>query len=68
VLRGGSWNNNDPDNLLAAYRNNNTPDNRDNNVGFRCVLVDASVRKVSSGNGEVRHGQAVCAVRAKRIT
>ena len=34
VLRGGSWNNN-PRNLRAANRNRNTPDNRNNNIGFR---------------------------------
>jgi len=34
VLRGGSWNNNQ-DNARAAYRNNNHPDNRNNNIGFR---------------------------------
>jgi Sulfatase-modifying factor enzyme 1 len=36
VLRGGSWNNN-PDNARAGYRNNNHPDNRNNNIGFRLV-------------------------------
>jgi retron-type reverse transcriptase len=34
VLRGGSWNNN-PRNARAANRNNNTPENRNNNIGFR---------------------------------
>ncbi|WP_408630486.1 SUMF1/EgtB/PvdO family nonheme iron enzyme [Methylovulum psychrotolerans] len=34
MLRGGSWNNNQ-DNARASYRNNNTPDNRNNTVGFR---------------------------------
>jgi len=52
VLRGGSWNNNDPRNLLASYRNDNTPDNRDNNNGFRVVLVVVgSVRKVLPPRG-----------------
>jgi formylglycine-generating enzyme required for sulfatase activity len=36
VLRGGGWNNN-PDNARAANRNNNHPDNRNNNIGFRPV-------------------------------
>jgi len=36
VIRGGSWNN-DARNCRAAYRNNNTPDNRNNNIGFRLV-------------------------------
>lgn len=34
VIRGGSWNN-DAQNCRSANRNNNTPDNRNNNVGFR---------------------------------
>ena len=35
-MRGGSWNNN-TDNARAAYRNDNDPDNRNNNIGFRVV-------------------------------
>lgn len=34
VIRGGSWNNK-PSNLRCSNRNNNTPDNRNNNIGFR---------------------------------
>ncbi len=34
VPRGGSWNN-DPQNARSAYRNRNTPENRNNNLGFR---------------------------------
>jgi formylglycine-generating enzyme required for sulfatase activity len=34
VLRGGSFNNNRR-NVRCAYRNNNNPDNRNNNIGFR---------------------------------
>jgi hypothetical protein len=34
VIRGGSWNNN-PQNCRVANRNNNSPDNRNNNIGFR---------------------------------
>ena len=37
VVRGGSWNNNNPTNVRAAFRNNNGPTNRNNNVGFRCL-------------------------------
>jgi len=37
VNRGGSWNN-DAQNCRAANRNNNTPDNRNNNLGFRLAL------------------------------
>lgn len=37
VNRGGSWNN-DAQNCRVANRNNNTPTNRNNNLGFRLVL------------------------------
>jgi formylglycine-generating enzyme required for sulfatase activity len=36
VIRGGNWNNN-ATNCRAAKRNNNTPDNRNSNIGFRPV-------------------------------
>jgi len=35
VLRGGSWRNNNDNNLRVDYRNRNNPDNRNNNRGFR---------------------------------
>jgi formylglycine-generating enzyme required for sulfatase activity len=38
VIRGGSWNNN-AENCRTANRNNNNPDNRNNNIGFRLVFV-----------------------------
>ena len=34
MVRGGNWNNNGQ-NLRSAYRNNNNPNNRNNNIGFR---------------------------------
>ena len=37
VVRGGSFNNNQR-NLRVAYRNNNDPDDRNNNIGFRVVV------------------------------
>lgn len=37
MVRGGSWNNNQ-NNARAAYRNNNHPDNRNDNNGFRVVV------------------------------
>ena len=47
VLRGASFNNDNPDNLLSSNRNNNSPDNRNDNIGFRVVVgVGASSRKV----------------------
>lgn len=36
MLRGGSWNNN-PRNVRASNRNRNEPENRNNNIGFRCA-------------------------------
>jgi hypothetical protein len=45
VNRGGSWNNT-ARNCRSANRNNNTPDNRNNNLGFRLVLNSAGVRKI----------------------
>jgi hypothetical protein len=37
-------------NLLSSYRNNNDPGNRNDNNGFRCVLVPAgSSRKAANG-------------------
>ena len=38
VIRGGSWNN-QARNCRSAYRNRNAPGNRNNNLGFRVVLV-----------------------------
>lgn len=38
VLRGGSWNNNGKW-LRSANRNNNQPDNRNNNTGFRLAVA-----------------------------
>ncbi len=37
ALRGGAFNNNQR-NARCAYRNNNEPNNRNNNIGFRVVL------------------------------
>jgi len=36
VKRGGSWNN-ASGNTRSTLRNNNNPDNRNNNIGFRVV-------------------------------
>lgn len=45
VLRGASWAFNDPADLLSASRAWNPPDDRNDNSGFRCVLVDGVVRQ-----------------------
>ncbi len=44
VKRGGNWNNN-ARNCRSANRNNNNPDNRNNNIGFR-LLSTIRRRKV----------------------
>ena len=50
VNRGGSWNNN-ARNCRSANRNNNTPDNRNNNLGFR--LLSTQMKK---GQNRPVHG------------
>jgi hypothetical protein len=35
-VRGGAWNNNTR-NLRVSYRNDNEPEERNDNLGFRCV-------------------------------
>ncbi|NUQ24145.1 MAG: SUMF1/EgtB/PvdO family nonheme iron enzyme [Saprospiraceae bacterium] len=47
VNRGGSWNNN-PVNARCANRNNNTPDNRNNNLGFRLANTARNSRMPAS--------------------
>ncbi len=67
VLRGGSFNN-DSDNLRCANRNDTDPDNRDNNIGFRVVVVaGGSACKVPDGTiGVMQAGQPALPARAKR--
>ena len=38
VVRGGSWND-QARNVRAAYRNWNHPENRNDNLGFRCAQL-----------------------------
>jgi len=44
VLRGASWGDSNPDNLLASYRTDGTLDRRYAFVGFRCVVAVESSR------------------------
>jgi formylglycine-generating enzyme required for sulfatase activity len=44
VLRGASWGDSNPDDLLASYRTDGTPDRRYAFVGFRCVVAVESSR------------------------
>ena len=48
VNRGGSWNN-DASNLRSANRNNDTPSNRNDNLGFRCL--SSGHRQEGGGHG-----------------
>ena len=68
VLRGGSWNNDNPDNLLSSNRNNNTPGNRNNNNGFRVVLVvgGSAARWQKQKTGEMPDGHGASPARAKK--
>ncbi|WP_143594357.1 SUMF1/EgtB/PvdO family nonheme iron enzyme [Thiothrix eikelboomii] len=47
MLRGGSWNNT-PRNVRSANRNNNTPDNRNNNTGFRVAQLNSRFWQLTS--------------------
>jgi hypothetical protein len=58
VLRGGSWNNDNPENFRAANRNNNHPDNRNDNNGFRCAGVGVGGFSPKAGNIGEMHGGA----------
>ena len=50
VLRGGAFNNNQ-NNVRCSARNNNDPDNRNNNIGFRVVLSTWVAGNVFQFNG-----------------
>ena len=62
VVRGGSFNNTD-DNLRAANRNRNDPDNRNDNIGFRVVSSRSSIftgiaRRALALRAEAKNGGA----------
>lgn len=66
AVRGGSWNNDNPESLSCSYRNHDHPTNRNDPNGFRCVVgMGASVGKASKGCGLMRRRERPCAVRAK---
>ncbi|MGH9671840.1 MAG: SUMF1/EgtB/PvdO family nonheme iron enzyme [Bryobacteraceae bacterium] len=52
MVRGGSWNNN-PRNLRVSNRNRNEPDNRNDNLGFRCVR-DVKRSRLTASQPEAR--------------
>ena len=53
-MRGGSWNNN-ANNPRSANRKRNTPDNRNNNNGFRVVAVVRTLRAGVGVRDDVDH-------------
>jgi len=71
VIRGGNFNNNAV-NCRSAQRNNNTPGNTNNNIGFRLVnpWMDQSSRLQGDAARAEGHGQARFLSRrdARRIT
>jgi hypothetical protein len=59
VLRGGSWNN-QPNNVRVSNRNHNQPENRNDNIGFRCVRdVKPGGMPPGAGNGAVKAARCV---------
>lgn len=58
VVGGGSWNNDNTGNFRSAYRNNNKPDNRNNNNGFRCAsTLNAGVRSSTEAGARTRESR-----------
>jgi hypothetical protein len=57
ALRGGSWNNDNPDNFRCANRNNNHPENRNDNNGFRASST--SRRQGPSAHGPTERARDV---------
>ncbi|MBK8195594.1 MAG: hypothetical protein IPK76_21190 [Lewinellaceae bacterium] len=55
MLRGGSWNNNS-DNCRVANRNNDNPENRNNNRGFRLAASPSSSRAWSRRRPPLNRG------------
>jgi hypothetical protein len=62
VARGGSWNNN-RDNAACAYRNNNHPQNRNNNIGFRCAKTSPASAGWFGGSGRKTADSGMAAAR-----
>jgi hypothetical protein len=66
VLRGGSWNNNNPDNLRSANRNRNQPTNSNNNVGLPSFQHASSPEPAGSRSCRVCTGRRVGRAPAQR--
>jgi Sulfatase-modifying factor enzyme 1 len=65
-MRGGSWNNN-AENCRVSNRNNNNPDNRNNNIGFRVASSPSSIegRMASTEQAFVRFLRSIMVWRTK---
>ena len=50
MIRGGGWNNN-AEHCQSSIRNRNTPDNRNNNLGFRPAAPLAQPGSATDGTG-----------------
>ena len=57
MVRGGSWNNN-RHNARCAYRNDNDPDNRNNNLGFRVLCVSHIEQSFAPASRHIGAGEA----------
>jgi hypothetical protein len=68
VLRGGSWNNDNPANFMASNRNNNNPGNRNNNNGFRCVGGGAGGSSPKAEQSGVLHGGTLLPCQCQAVT
>ncbi len=68
VLRGGSWNNDNPENFRAANRNNNDPGNRNDNNGFRCAGLGAGAVSPKAGKTGVMQGGDPLPCRSQEAT
>jgi hypothetical protein len=61
VIRGGSWNH-EPRNVRSANRNRNTPDNRNNNLGFRLAQSGHAALGPRPELARLRTGRVWCVV------
>ena len=66
TLRGGSFANNNDNNVRCAYRNNNSPNNRNNNWGFRVVEGDGTLLHSTTQHRALRPATA-CRAKSREL-